>query len=76
MQPFDDVQELAAALRREGMELHARDLEHAHDGIFNGTELWVTWRYYVERALHLPELTSETRAQARALFDQLDAGLR
>jgi hypothetical protein len=75
MLPLDRVRQLAAALRDDGLELHARDLEQATDGMFNHTEVWMTWCYQVELILQFPGLSASTKAKAQALFNILQADL-
>ncbi len=49
-------------------------LLEAHQGIFNGTELFMAWRFHVVKALEYP-LSNRTRAKAQEVWETLDKAL-
>ena len=69
--PYQQVERLAASLRQDGRSDWAEILLRAHEGIFNGTELYFVWITHVEDLLRKKHLTQSTRRQAEALLERL-----
>ena len=75
MTPNEEVFALGKALQADGLENLADRVLHAHQGIFNATELYMAWRFCVRKVLAEPELSAATRTQAEALYRRLDEAL-
>ena len=75
MTPFERVADLAADMESESLPGLGQELRTSHEGIFNGTELYMAWRFHVAKALDEPRLSDRTRAKALALWQMLDGDL-
>lgn len=71
---YADIAGVARLLRRDGLGQLADELCAAHEGIFNGLELAMAWRFHLARVL-AAELHADTRARAQALWEDLDETL-
>jgi hypothetical protein len=76
MTAYQEISDLIDDLRRENLVSLSEPLAQAHEGIFNGTELHMKWRFHVIAVLGDPRLTAATRARAEALNRKLDTELR
>jgi len=74
MTPYEQIADLAADVQSEGYAAVGQALMEAHNGIFNGTELFMAWRFQVARALEHP-LSGRTRAKAQKVWRMLDSEL-
>jgi hypothetical protein len=75
MKPYEQVAELAADLQADGLPTLANDLRTAHEGIFNGTELYMVWRFHVAKAVQERRISERTRTKAQVLWQMLDEEL-
>jgi hypothetical protein len=75
MTPYEQIADLAADLRRDGFSALNEGLLQAHRGIFNGTELYMAWRFHVAKVLEEPGLSNPTKAKAQRLWVLLDKEL-
>ena len=73
--PYDQIADLASDIRREGFDGLSDELLGSHRGIFNGTELYIAWRYLVAKIAEERGLSVDTRAKAEALRQMLDKNL-
>ncbi|WP_018062016.1 hypothetical protein [Caulobacter sp. UNC279MFTsu5.1] len=69
------VIEIAARLREEGAAAVADQLATAHEGVFNGTELAMKWRFYVAQARKLNTLSAPTRQEVEQVWRELQVAL-
>ena len=73
--PYQQIEQLAASLRQDGRSDWAEILLRAHEGIFNGTELYFTWVTHLEDLLRKKHLNQSTRLQAESLLGRLRSDL-
>ena len=73
--PYEQIERLAASLREDGRSDLAEILVHAHEGIFNGTELYFTWITHLEDLLRKKGLSQSTRLQAEKLLERFTRDL-
>ena len=76
MTAYQEISDLADDLHRENLVSLAELLAQAHEGVFNGTELHMKWRFDVAAVLADPRMTASTRAKAEALHQKLETELR
>lgn len=76
MIPYERVKIVADALKADGLDDWAEGLLKAHVGIFNGTELYMKWRWHIGHILRLQTISADTRKKAEQLYSILDDGLR
>ena len=69
--PYMQIERLAASLRQDGRSDWAEILLHAHERIFNGTELYFAWITHLKDLLRKKHLTQSTRLQAETLLQRL-----
>ncbi len=74
MKPYEQIADLAADVQADGYAALAKSLLEVHRGIFNGTELFMAWRFEVAKVLDLP-VTNVTRAKAATIWQMLDKEL-
>jgi hypothetical protein len=76
MTEYQEIEAVAASLKTDGLNKWAELLLHAHEGIYNNTELYSSWRQCLGEVSGLRSASEETRASARKLFDRFDGYLR
>jgi hypothetical protein len=74
MTPYEQIADLAADVQREGHADMGQALLEASQGIFNGTELFMAWRFHVAKVLE-HRLSNRTRAKAQEVWQMLDKAL-
>ena len=72
---YQEIEVVAAALKRDGLEYDAERLLRAHQGIFNGTELFMAWRWNLDKILELPSISIDTREKAVRVRSFIDKAL-
>jgi hypothetical protein len=73
--PYDYVKEVAADLRNDRLEDVATRLLKSHEGIFNGTELFMTWRHAVSQILKTDGISEATKTSALRAVDYFNEQL-
>jgi len=74
--PYEQIAALASDVRGEGFDDLGASLLEAHKGIFNGTELFMAWRFHVEKVVAQEGLSASVREKARLIWQMLDQELR
>jgi hypothetical protein len=73
--PYDYIKNLAADLRRDGLDDASENLLLVHAGVFNQTELFMAWRWNIERLMEDDRISYETRESAERAWNYLSAAL-
>jgi len=76
MKIYQEIEIVASALRRDGLEYNSERLLRAHRGIFNGTELFMAWRWHLDKILELSSISTNTREEAARVRSLVDEALR
>jgi len=71
---YSDIEGLAVELKKVGLNGQAENLLEIHRGIFNGTELYMTWRSAVMSLI--PSLSGKALERAKDLVNRLDQWLQ
>ena len=71
IKPYEQIEDLALTLRSDGRSDCAEKLLRAHEGIFNGTELYFTWIGCIEGLLKRTDLSHLSRQKAETLLERL-----
>jgi hypothetical protein len=74
--PYEQLAALALEVRREGFDELSTSLLEAHKGIFNGTELFIVWRFNVEKVIAQEGLSVGAREKAESIWRMLDQELQ
>ena len=72
---YQEIEIVASSLKRDGLNDVANNLLHAHEGIYNNTELYSTWRQCLDEIVHLPRVSGDTRIRAKRLYGIFDSYL-
>jgi hypothetical protein len=67
-----EIEELANALKKDGLDFVAERLRKSHKGIFSGTELALKWRWNLVQILELPSISEGTRTKATRLLADIE----
>lgn len=62
--PYAYIEEVASSLKNDGLPEIAEKLLHVHEGIFNGTEAFMAWRWNIEEILKNGRISGATRKSA------------
>jgi len=73
--PYHELEKVGACLVRDGLQREAEGLLKAHEGIFNGTELYMTWRWKLSEILKHPSISLQTREEAIRVHAIIDKAL-
>jgi hypothetical protein len=69
------IEEIANALKQDGLDFMAERLRRSHIGIFSGTELTLKWRWNLVQILELPSISERTKTMASGLLTELERDL-
>jgi hypothetical protein len=72
---YEEIESVAARLKVDGFIDDADALLTAHDGIFNGTEMYTMWRQRLEQILKLASISDSTRNEAVRVQAMIDGEL-
>ena len=76
MTPYEQIAALASDVRREGFDDLSASLLEAHKGLLNRTELFMAWRFHVEKVVAQGGLSASAREKAESIWRTLDQELR
>jgi hypothetical protein len=74
--PYRQLERVAACLKRDGLSAEAERLLALHEGIFNGTELYMAWAAGLRDILRLENISGATRLEAQRVCDIVQAALQ
>jgi hypothetical protein len=73
---YEEIESVARGLERDGLKDWRERLLSSHKGIFNGTELYMSWRWYLEQILQLQVISANTRTEAERVHGIINEELR
>ncbi len=72
---YEEIESVAACVKADGFADEAGALLTAHDGIFDGTEMYTMWRLRLEQILKLASISDSTRHEAARVQAMIDSEL-